>query len=103
MNVLVLGGRVIGTEMVRELVVAFVTARFTKEERHVRRLEKMHAIEKRYIPSLATEPIAPVKRTPFSLFRNTGISDLQTNRLLIQIQPEEGISLRFGARRLALS
>jgi glucose-6-phosphate 1-dehydrogenase len=45
-----------------------------------------------------TEIAIQFKRTPFALFRNTGITDLQTNRLLIHIQPEEAISLRFGAK-----
>ncbi len=48
MNVLVMGGRIIGVEMARELVRAFVSARFTQEERHVRRLKKVKAIEQRY-------------------------------------------------------
>ena len=48
MNVLVLGARVIGLELARELVRAFVTAQFTKEERHLRRLAKVNAIEARY-------------------------------------------------------
>jgi RpiB/LacA/LacB family sugar-phosphate isomerase len=45
MNVLVLGGRVIGAELVPELVGAFLGARFTGEARHVRRLAKIAAIE----------------------------------------------------------
>ncbi|HKA52194.1 MAG TPA: ribose 5-phosphate isomerase B [Candidatus Binatia bacterium] len=48
MNVLVLGARVIGTEMARELVRAFVAAVFSGEERHRRRLEKVNALEARY-------------------------------------------------------
>ena len=48
MNVLVLGSRVIGPELAHELVRAFVTAQFTKEERHLRRLAKVNAIEARY-------------------------------------------------------
>ncbi len=48
MNVLVLGGRVIGEEMARELVRAFAAATFTKEERHMRRLAKVHAIEEKH-------------------------------------------------------
>ena len=48
MNVLVLGGRVIGSEVARELVLAFIAARFSGEERHRRRLEKVLALEKRY-------------------------------------------------------
>jgi len=45
MNVLVLGARVIGVEMARELVRAYVPARFTHEERHVRRLAKVAALD----------------------------------------------------------
>ena len=45
MNVLVLGGRVIGVELARELVHAFLSARFTGEQRHLRRLAKMTALE----------------------------------------------------------
>jgi RpiB/LacA/LacB family sugar-phosphate isomerase len=48
MNVLVLGGRVIGGAVAHELVTAFVAARYTAEERHARRLAKVQAIEKRY-------------------------------------------------------
>jgi ribose 5-phosphate isomerase B len=49
MNVLVLGARVIGTELARELVRAFLGARFSEEERHRRRLCKIAAIEARYM------------------------------------------------------
>jgi RpiB/LacA/LacB family sugar-phosphate isomerase len=48
MNVLVLGGRVIGPELARELVTAYLGATFTGEERHRRRLQKVHALEWRY-------------------------------------------------------
>jgi RpiB/LacA/LacB family sugar-phosphate isomerase len=48
MNVLVLGGRIIGPALALELVRAFVSARFTGEERHVRRLGKVKALETRY-------------------------------------------------------
>jgi RpiB/LacA/LacB family sugar-phosphate isomerase len=48
MNILVLGGRVIGAELARELLRAFLAAGFTKQERHRRRLEKIKALEKRY-------------------------------------------------------
>jgi RpiB/LacA/LacB family sugar-phosphate isomerase len=46
MNVLVLGARVIGVELARELVRAYVPARFTGEERHVRRLAKVAALDR---------------------------------------------------------
>src|SRR5262245_13219066 len=45
MNVLVLGGRVVGVELARELIHTFLNARFTGEQRHVRRLAKMTALE----------------------------------------------------------
>ena len=48
MNVLVLGGRIIGPAIAHELVEAYVKARYTAEERHARRLAKVLAIEKRY-------------------------------------------------------
>ena len=48
MNVLVLGSRIIGVELARELVRAYLGAQFSKEERHERRLAKVRAIEVRY-------------------------------------------------------
>jgi len=47
MNVLVLGARVIGYELARELAHSFVNARFEGAERHRRRLDKIAAIENR--------------------------------------------------------
>ena len=44
-NVLCLGARVIGPALARELIEAFLGASFTGEERHVRRLAKINAIE----------------------------------------------------------
>ena len=41
MNVLCVGGRVVGAEVERELITAFMSAAFTGEERHVRRLNKV--------------------------------------------------------------
>ena len=48
MNVLVLGARIIGVEVARELVRTFLHAHYTGEERHRRRLGKVLDIEKRY-------------------------------------------------------
>lgn len=45
-NVLCIGARVIGVELAREVVRAFVGARFSGEERHARRLEKVLALER---------------------------------------------------------
>ena len=45
MNVLVLGARVIGSELARDLVRHFLGARFSAAERHLRRLAKVRQIE----------------------------------------------------------
>ena len=47
MNILCLGARIVGVELARELVSTFLAARFTGEDRHLRRLEKTLAIERR--------------------------------------------------------
>lgn len=46
MNVLVLGGRIVGDALACDLVDAFVAAQFSGEARHVRRLNKVLAIER---------------------------------------------------------
>ena len=48
MNVLVMGSRIIGYALAEELVAAYLRANFTHEERHVRRLAKVRAIELEY-------------------------------------------------------
>ena len=45
MNILCMGGRIVGFEVARDLVDAFLAARFTHEERHVRRLSKVASLE----------------------------------------------------------
>jgi RpiB/LacA/LacB family sugar-phosphate isomerase len=45
MNVICIGARVIGVELAREIVKSFLSAQFTNEERHVRRMGKVKAIE----------------------------------------------------------
>ena len=47
-NVLVLGARIIGMELAKDLCLTFLNARFTGEERHQRRLGKIISIEQRY-------------------------------------------------------
>src|SRR5437588_11247223 len=47
MNVLVLGSRIIGMELAHELATTYLAAQFSGEERHVRRLGKVMAIEAR--------------------------------------------------------
>src|SRR5436309_14342648 len=48
MNVLVLGARVIGVALAKELVDNYLKANFTGEERHLRRLKKIKALEAKY-------------------------------------------------------
>ncbi len=45
MNVLCLGARIVGSELALELMRAFINARFSGEERFLRRLAKIAAIE----------------------------------------------------------
>jgi glucose-6-phosphate 1-dehydrogenase len=45
-----------------------------------------------------TEIVIQFKRAPFMLFRKAGVESLATNQLAIRIQPDEGISLRFGTK-----
>ena len=45
MNVLCLGSRIVGLEVAKELVKAFLDAEYTHEERHQRRLEKVISME----------------------------------------------------------
>ena len=47
-NVLCLGARVIGPALAAEIIAAFSLAEFSGEERHVRRLRKIEAIEAEY-------------------------------------------------------
>ena len=45
MNVLCMGARIIGEELVREIAQSFASAKFSGEERHQRRLDKVLAME----------------------------------------------------------
>jgi RpiB/LacA/LacB family sugar-phosphate isomerase len=51
MNVLVMGSRVVGTKLAEDIIRAYLTAKFTNEERHVRRLAKVAALEKKMVRS----------------------------------------------------
>jgi ribose 5-phosphate isomerase B len=53
MNCLVLGARIIGIELAKELVASYLRAAFTHEERHERRLNKVISIETRYGRNIA--------------------------------------------------
>ena len=52
MNVLVLGSRIIAGELAKDLVRNYLHANFTGEERHVRRLAKVKAIEAHYLQKM---------------------------------------------------
>jgi glucose-6-phosphate 1-dehydrogenase len=45
-----------------------------------------------------TEIVIKFKSAPFILFRETEVDRLSGNRLVLHIQPDEGISLSFGAK-----
>ena len=47
MNVLVLGGRIVGAALADELLAAFLGARFSNEDRHRRRIGKIRMLEGR--------------------------------------------------------
>lgn len=47
MNVLCLGARIVGPEVIKELVTAFLAAEFSTEERHRRRFGKIRQLENR--------------------------------------------------------
>ena len=49
MNVLCVGARIVGVELARELVTAFLNATFSGEARHLRRLNKVKAIESSHL------------------------------------------------------
>ena len=46
----------------------------------------------------ATEIVIQFRRAPFMLFRDTEVEHLHANQLVINIQPDEGIALRFQAK-----
>ncbi len=50
------------------------------------------------LPRRATEVAIQFRRAPFVLFRRTGVGQLAPNELVMHIQPDEGISLRFDAK-----
>jgi len=50
------------------------------------------------LPSRNTHIVIQFRRAPFVLFRDTPVENLMPNQLVLHIQPEEGISLRFAAK-----
>ena len=51
MNVLVLGSRIIGVKLAEDLVKTYLAAKFTNEDRHVRRLAKIRVLESKFAAS----------------------------------------------------
>jgi glucose-6-phosphate 1-dehydrogenase len=52
----------------------------------------------KHMPKRVTEISIQFKRAPFLLFRQTSVEKLTPNRLVLMLQPDEGISLSFGAK-----
>ena len=52
----------------------------------------------KHMPKRVTEITIQFRRAPFVLFRDTPVDQLLPNLLTLHIQPDEGISLRFGAK-----
>ncbi len=50
------------------------------------------------LPVRNTHIVIQFRRAPFVLFRDTPVENLMPNQLVLHIQPEEGISLRFAAK-----
>ena len=50
------------------------------------------------MPVRLTEIAIQFKRAPFMMFRETAVEQLASNTLVMRIQPDEGISLHFGAK-----
>ena len=52
----------------------------------------------KHLAARDTEIAITFKRAPFMFFRDTPVDKLTSNRLVMHIQPDEGVSLRFGAK-----
>jgi glucose-6-phosphate 1-dehydrogenase len=52
----------------------------------------------RRMPDRHSAIVIQFKAAPFTLFSGTSIERLTTNRLVIHIQPDEGLTLHFGAK-----
>ena len=50
------------------------------------------------LPARVTEVAIQFKQAPFMMFRKTAVDQLAPNRLVMRIQPDEAISLHFGAK-----
>jgi glucose-6-phosphate 1-dehydrogenase len=52
----------------------------------------------KHLPKRVTEIAIAFKPAPFLPFAQTAVSSLEPNSLIIRVQPDEGITLRFGAK-----
>jgi glucose-6-phosphate 1-dehydrogenase len=52
----------------------------------------------KHLAARDTEIAIKFRRAPFVLFRDTPVDRLSSNRLVLHIQPDEGITVRFGAK-----
>ena len=50
------------------------------------------------LPERNSTIVIQFKKAPFVLFRDTSVEKLTTNRIVVHIQPDEGITLHFGAK-----
>ena len=76
MNVLVLGARIIGSALAYECVESYLKAKFIgSEPRFVRRLNKVFAIEKRYMPKAAGEADVMVTPKPADVPASTAAAE----------------------------
>jgi glucose-6-phosphate 1-dehydrogenase len=50
------------------------------------------------LPRRVSEIAIQFRCAPFVMFRDTGLDCLDSNLLIVRVQPDEGISLRFGAK-----
>ena len=46
-----------------------------------------------------TEIVVQLKQPPNVVFRGSGVTELESNRLIFHVQPDQGIELRFQAKR----
>jgi glucose-6-phosphate 1-dehydrogenase len=50
------------------------------------------------LPKRVTEIAVVFKAAPHRIFRETDVRQLESNQLVLRVQPDEGVSLRFGAK-----
>ena len=59
MNIICLGGRIIGPMIAWDFVTTFLAADFSQEERHLRRLSKVAALENKTTTGIAERAVVP--------------------------------------------